>query len=63
MSDTVKFHIGQIVYRLIDQDKPIQITAIIFRQWGHFYWGQTKEGDEKSFYECEFTTEKVFETN
>ena len=62
--DTVKFELGQIVYRKILPDVAGIVTGILFRPHGVCYY--TKFADEKeegSSWECELTAEKSFVTN
>ena len=58
--DTVKFSLGQIVYRKLKPDEPVQITGIMFRPNGHVYYLNDAEADDMVCYECELQPERGF---
>ncbi len=58
--DAVKFELGQIVYRKIDPDEPLQVTGIMFRPNGYVFFCTKQDGAEQSFYECELIVERTF---
>jgi len=59
-AETVKFNLGQIVYRKIKPESQVQITGILFRPHGHTYYCTDVDGKELVCYECELTSEKGF---
>ena len=58
--DTLKFHIGDIVYLQINPDHPGMITGILFRPNWCIYYITFDDGNERCHYEIELTTEKAF---
>ena len=62
--DTVKFELGQIVYRKILPDTAGIVTGIVYRPHGTTYLAKfADEIEEAACYEVELTTEKSFVLN
>lgn len=58
--DTLKFHIGDIVYLQINPDRQGMVTGILFRPTWFVYYITFADGNERTHYEIELTTEKPF---
>lgn len=61
MKDSVKFHLGQIIYSVLNVEFTGQITGILFRSNGPSYlvtW--SNDLNEKYHSECELSSEKQF---
>lgn len=60
--ETVKFKLGDIVYRKVDPEDKGMITGIIFRPTGVLYGVSWKDGEETTCYDIELTTHPEFAT-
>ena len=58
--DTLGFHLGETVYLRVNTDQVGMITGIVFRPNGIAYYATFADGQERTHFECELTTEKTY---
>ena len=61
--DTVKYNLGDIVYKKVKTEKAYMVTGILFRSSGHFYYIKDGDGEESIAFEMELTKEKSYDLN
>lgn len=58
--DAIKFHLGDTVYLAVNAEQKGMVTGIVFRPMGCAYYVTFADGQERTHYEIELTTEKAY---